>query len=547
MLGSSRRTAGAAAKAAEASNPFLLPKGEDLFRLREVEKKKEMAEKKKLAAMPVWEKAAARRRADAFRRLRAEDIPIKDEAARERIAKTKRLVSAATSAMTGSVRRDRERMTTFLANKRKMFLVQMALDTKREEIQKLERKAQAKEEALKKSELMLEEDAIRFDAFLKKNDEDAFEAIKKAEAKQAGKQAKQAHIKELKYRHTSLSNEITKLEATLKEYKGYKDFLIGLTPPAWLAERKEEKALRQKKRREGAFERLVEAWEGRREEVAEQVREEVEEARKRALRDGRAPTPVDVDAVVAARLKGDRKPTLEAVEVDSSGEDLPMYFERPEQLLAQFQEKEDENLFLIQNNQQVEQQLEELRAQQRATEEAIEAQTSILESGLDGLKAQIRDEEAKAAELLRRVARASGDGAQEALLAKLGTRIDAVYKACIGDTTSRPSRIDMLTKLEGKLEALLAAISAMPRSYVQKQEAVLEARRRKEKQEERKRELEEMQRKRHELSKLRSAAPAKKPKGKPLMMRSAPIKKKVKKEKPDPDKIRELEEMRFFT
>ena len=48
-------------------------------------------------------------------------------------------------------------MTDFIAKKREMFLVQMSLDTKREEIQKLERKAHLKEEALKKSELLLEE------------------------------------------------------------------------------------------------------------------------------------------------------------------------------------------------------------------------------------------------------------------------------------------------------------------------------------------------------------------------------------------------------
>lgn len=38
-----------------------------------------------------------------------------------------------------------------------------------------------KEEALRKSELMLEEDAIRFDAFLKENDKQAHEALKNAE------------------------------------------------------------------------------------------------------------------------------------------------------------------------------------------------------------------------------------------------------------------------------------------------------------------------------------------------------------------------------
>jgi hypothetical protein len=55
-------------------------------------------------------------------------------------------------------------------------------DTKRQEIQKLEEKAQMKEDALKKSEMMLEEDAMRFDAFLKANDKKAHDALRKADA-----------------------------------------------------------------------------------------------------------------------------------------------------------------------------------------------------------------------------------------------------------------------------------------------------------------------------------------------------------------------------
>jgi len=73
----------------------------------------------------------------------------------------------------------------------------MSLDTKREEIRKLEEKAQMKEQALKKSELMLEEDAIRFDTFLKENDHEAHKAIKRAEAETKAKQEKVAEIKKL--------------------------------------------------------------------------------------------------------------------------------------------------------------------------------------------------------------------------------------------------------------------------------------------------------------------------------------------------------------
>ena len=80
------------------------------------------------------------------------------------------LASTAAAGVMNERRQEKEIMTEFIAKKREMFLVQMSLDTKREEIRKLEEKAQMKEEALQKSEQMLEEDAIRFDTFLKEND-----------------------------------------------------------------------------------------------------------------------------------------------------------------------------------------------------------------------------------------------------------------------------------------------------------------------------------------------------------------------------------------
>jgi hypothetical protein len=528
-------------------NPFALPTGEELFRMREVEKQKRMESKREMLSKPVWAKAAEASRAGAIKRLTEEDIPITDEAAKERISKTKRLVTAAASAMSASKHRETERMTDFLEKKRKMFLVQMALDTKREEIQKLERKAQLKEEALKKSEMMLEEDAIRFDAFLKENDREAHEAMKAADAKARERQEKQARIKDLKYRSNTLSAEISKLHETLSEYEGYRSFLLGLTPPAWLDERRGEKHERQERRRQERFKRRVKEWEKARLEVLRVVNAESEGARQRAIREGRPPPVIDVEAAIRSKMRGQPEPRLEDEPMTSSGEDLPMFFTRPEQLLEQFKEKEEENLFLIQHNQEIEQQLEELRTQLRETDALTSAQTRALEAGLEGLRQQMSEEEAKAEELSRRVARSSGDAAQDAMLAKLGERIDTVYKACIGDTTSRPSRIDMLTKLEGRLESLLAEISCMPREYVAEMEKVLETKRRTHKLKERKEQQEELQRKRLQLSIERSAAPAKKPQGKPLMFRSAPIKHKVKQEKPDPEKIRELEEMRFLT
>ncbi len=54
--------------------------------------------------------------------------------------------------ITNDRQQEKESMAEFIAKKREMFLVQMSLDTKREEIRKLEEKARMKEDALRKSE-----------------------------------------------------------------------------------------------------------------------------------------------------------------------------------------------------------------------------------------------------------------------------------------------------------------------------------------------------------------------------------------------------------
>ena len=49
-------------------------------------------------------------------------------------------------------RREKENVQEFVAKKREMFLVQMSLDVKKAEIVKLDERAKAKDEALKRSQ-----------------------------------------------------------------------------------------------------------------------------------------------------------------------------------------------------------------------------------------------------------------------------------------------------------------------------------------------------------------------------------------------------------
>ena len=112
----------------------------------------------------------------------------------------------------------------------------MSLDTKRAEIRKLEERAVQREDALKKSEKMLEDDALRFEGFLKENDLKVQEAIKKAEVATKAKQDKLQEIKRLNTAIAAIRSELSKYEDQLEDCKKYKDFLDNITPPDFFQE-----------------------------------------------------------------------------------------------------------------------------------------------------------------------------------------------------------------------------------------------------------------------------------------------------------------------
>lgn len=170
-------------------NPFALPSTADVFDVREQERKREAEVRKcctlgyhlftfmrlcslfciqaKFATskLKVWEKTTASSRVGRAPRVADIDVPSATSSSLVLHGATtaqRGVVAAAADVLSKERRREpKENMTNFIAKKREMFLVQMALDTKREEIQKLEQKAQAREDGLKKSELLLEEVWLR--------------------------------------------------------------------------------------------------------------------------------------------------------------------------------------------------------------------------------------------------------------------------------------------------------------------------------------------------------------------------------------------------
>merc|ERR1719230_1809249 len=130
-------------------------------------------------------------------------------------------------------RRDKDNIADFIAKKREMFLVQMSLDVKKAEILKLDEQSRMKEEALKKSQAMLDEDVTRFDTFLQANDAKAHKSVKYAESMTKRKQEKLQRIKQCRQQIAGVRSEIAKYREQRDECIRYRQFSEKLTPVEW--------------------------------------------------------------------------------------------------------------------------------------------------------------------------------------------------------------------------------------------------------------------------------------------------------------------------
>jgi len=422
-------------------NPFVLP-NEDVFLLREKEREEKAAERARNLNTKIWDKHSAENDTVAISQIRV---------ARARPSNASGGVSGAGGAGAAGGgkkaadcvfqgrRREKENMAEFIAKKRETFLIQMALDCKKAEVQKLEDKARAREETLRRAEIMLEDDAMRFDAFLKDNDRKAHQALQRAEQETKGKQDKALQVRKLVQAITKVESDILKADEQLKSCLKYKHFLDSRTPPehfqqvaamraAAAALKAEVKAQRVREKEARRVRRIARA-EARAARAAEkEARRRAREAQARARvknsyygideeEDAARPesssdsdgaldgedTDSDADASGddddgsggKKKAKGDGEGADEEEDDDDEDEVDPMYFTKPEQLLEVFSKLEERNLFLIQSVQETEEAAEDVRRRNKATQEQMQAKTELLEKNIADLKAKIAHEQAQ--------------------------------------------------------------------------------------------------------------------------------------------------------
>ncbi|XP_020948395.1 coiled-coil domain-containing protein 38 isoform X3 [Sus scrofa] len=121
----------------------------------------------------------------------------------------------------------------FINDQRDRFLLEFALSTKRNTIQKYEKHTTMKERQLMKAEKKLQEDAMAFEEFLRENDQRSVDALKMAAQETINKLQMTAELKKASMEIQAVKSEIAKTEFLLREYMKYGFFLLKLSPKQW--------------------------------------------------------------------------------------------------------------------------------------------------------------------------------------------------------------------------------------------------------------------------------------------------------------------------
>eukprot|EP00798_Chlamydomonas_sp_ICE-L_P004936 gene4936-34707_t len=577
-----------------APNPFHIPGDDEIFRHREEERIQKEETRRLVMNQTVDEKTTFASRMQATTTKEARELLRELREGRNRSRQEAATVAASSSAP--ERRKEKENMADFIAKKREIFLLQMSLDTKRSEIKKLEERSRQREEALKKSEQMLEEDALRFDAFLKENDEKLSMAfyitVKTPEVLQVkcldtaiaapkwstlrlhctarisalgslgswpldlgpwisalgslgswpsdlGPRITTAlpgsrpsdlspqiwpravyvmttvlEIKRLNTAIAALRSEMNKYEEQLEDCRKYKEFLDSITPQEWFDQQRKEMALAAKAKSEGDYANA------RTQQEAERAERGIKDAitnLKEAMKEKEPPAP--------------------SLDFEINPDEEEMFFAEPAQLLSIYQELEESNLFYIQNAQETEEALEELRTKYRDTKVKMDAEVDSLNTHIAGLQDAIIAAKGKGQRLKDRTIENvggltlsmgnTGNGGSGVSLDQLTSKVADVYVRGGFDADKSVGTLQMLTNIESKLEEFLGAADIIPSEYVDAMEKAREKERRKMARDEKLSLQQHEHEARMQRALERASAPVFKKTGKPVMGRSQPLKKKA--------------------
>lgn len=539
----------------DGGNPFRMPTDEEVFILRDEEKRQKIADRERLKGQRVHEKTTWSTRIGAAHGHSNDDTGLSDEA------------RAAVGSIQGSLHlptieiREKDNMAQYIQKKRDMGLARMSLATKRQEIKKLDEEADRAEKRLKQQQDQLISTQEKFNNFLKHSNLEQDAAVKRADIETKAKQEKLMEIKKLSAQIAQLEADKKKNEEQMEQCLGFKKFLDDLTKPSWFydtvvalrVEDERQRILQEMEAQMNADDTIADL------DAEEQERRQEEMLAKLEARVDTAST--EVKKSVEQLALDDVKQTLDVYNPSR----VPMFFTEPNQILEQFVNIEEGNLFLIQNCQELEEEIENIASLYQQEQNEMQSISAQRKQQMEAITSRIHVEQAKMRTLMERLERvlgtdtqsaanhnddpnkknAPGDKKAEAQQAEsrtltqeeLKTRIEEKIKSIfrtlnnLADETNMDS-LGMLTFIETKLEEMRQYIknpkNGIEESFVA---TVMRQRDKERRRQARQVMLNKQAEEREERSRKaleRSQAPVVKRVGKPVMWRSRPIDKKKK-------------------
>ncbi|XP_038171064.1 coiled-coil domain-containing protein 38 [Arvicola amphibius] len=432
---------------------------------------------------------------------------------------------------------DRKRTVhEFINDQRDRFLLEYAVSTKKNTIQRFEKLIAMKENQLRKAEKKLQADAIAFEDFLRENDQRSVDALKMAAQETINKLQMSTELKKASMEVQAIKSEIAKTEFLLKEYMKYGFFLLKLSPKHWQAQQSQKRA--QASKSSPILPRILEKFSlssSKRDSCADldglslsdehgirtsQGREQKKSFSPDSKKSSMFNRPESIGSEDSLEFFLEDEP----LEFDLMPE---IYFKEPEELLQVLTELEEQNLTLVQYSQDVDENLEDVNKRERFIQDKINNNIEFLLEHKQVLKANCEREEEKAAELeLRSRLFSFGEfnsDAQEKLIDSLSKKINQVYRVCIGDAeVGSLNAVQKLVKVESRLVELSDLIESIPKENVEAIERIKQKERRQKLREEKMREKQRHQEERLRAALERAVAQPKKKLGRRLIYRSKP-------------------------
>lgn len=211
------------AKTSRHKNPFKVPDDQEYFRMKNAKRKINANERRALSEMQLYKNAPDVSQLTQFRRTHIKP-PSTCSSRNDNLSNTGIVQESS---------QGQENMQNFIHQKREIFLAQLAIDTKKEELQRLDRIEREKESSLKAKEGEIDLFRDQFRNFLANDGKSTMESRQAAENRAKQRIDVSMQIKQVSSQISALRNEIAHHEEKLKECIEYKNFLESLIPQDW--------------------------------------------------------------------------------------------------------------------------------------------------------------------------------------------------------------------------------------------------------------------------------------------------------------------------